>query len=93
MGTFHQDRGEYHGITIVVDTKGPRVYVGRCHDEDGQALLLADVDVHEEGQGGESKEQFIQRTARLGVWKKYDRLSVPKSEIASIRRLGDIPKS
>jgi hypothetical protein len=93
MGTFHDDRGEYHGITIVVDTKGPHIYIGRCHDEDERALLLLDVAAHQEGQDGESKEAFVQRTARQGIWKRHERLSVPKSEIASIRRLGDIPKS
>ena len=40
MGTFHQDRGELHGITVVVDTRGPRVYVGRCETEDAQEIVL-----------------------------------------------------
>jgi len=92
MGTFHQDRGEYHGITIVVDTNGPQVYIGRCHEEDDRALLLLDVAVHSEGHDGQTKEQFVQQAARRGIWKQVDRLSVPKSEIVSIRRLGDIPK-
>ena len=32
MGTFHNDKSELHGITVVVDTKGPKVFVGRCDD-------------------------------------------------------------
>jgi hypothetical protein len=34
MGTFHHGRSELHGITVVVDTHGPKVFVGRCDDLD-----------------------------------------------------------
>ena len=30
MGTFHSDKGDLHGITVVVDLKDTRVFVGRC---------------------------------------------------------------
>ena len=30
MGTFHQGKGDLHGITVVVDTTGRCVFVGRC---------------------------------------------------------------
>ena len=33
MGTFHHDKHELHGITVVVDTEGPKVFVGRCDEE------------------------------------------------------------
>ena len=44
MGTFHDDRGPLHGITVVVDTKGPQVYVGRCDTYDARWLVLNDAD-------------------------------------------------
>jgi len=90
MGTFHQDKSALHGITVVVDTKGPKVYVGRCDDEDEQQVLLVDVDVHEEGQNGRSKAQFIERVAKFGHWKKLDHFAVPRNEVTSIKRLGDM---
>jgi hypothetical protein len=91
MGTFHHDKHELHGITVVVDTTGPYVFVGRCDDVDDREVLLHDVDVHKEGQGGKSKEDFVTHAARFGVWKKHDRVAIPRSEVASIRRLGEIP--
>ena len=91
MGTFHHDKCELHGITVVVDTKGPQVYVGRCDDMDDDAVILLDVDVHEDGQGGRSKEEYVRQAARFGVWKKHARLVIPRSEVASVRRLGDVP--
>ena len=39
MGTFHDDMGELHGITVVVDTNGSMVYIGRCHEMDDERIL------------------------------------------------------
>ena len=89
MGTFHQGKSELHGITVVVDTDGPEVFVGRCDDEDDRGIFLDDVDVHCDGEGGRSKEDYVKRAAQLGVWKKYDHLLVPKDRVVSIRRLGE----
>jgi hypothetical protein len=89
MGTFHQNKSPLHGITVVVDTDGPEVFVGRCDDEDDRGIFLDDVDVHCDGEGGRSKEDYVKRAAQLGVWKKYDHLLVPKERVVSIRRLGE----
>ena len=90
MGTFHNDRGALHGITVVVETAGNDVYVGRCDTEDDQAIVLLDADVHADGAGGRSKEEFVQQAARVGHWKKHDRVVIPARDIVSVRRLGEI---
>jgi hypothetical protein len=90
MGTFHQGKHELHGITVVVDTHGPEVYVGRCDDMDERDIVLLDVDSHRAGDGGRSKEEYLERAARLGIWKKHDRLTLSRERVASIRRLGDL---
>jgi len=90
MGTFHHDKSELHGITVVVDTNGPKVYVGRCDDMDDEKVILLDVDIHEDGQNGRSKQQYVERAAKFGVWKKHERVIVPRAEVASVRRLGEM---
>ena len=90
MGTFHQDLGELHGITVVVDTHGPRVYVGRCDTVVPQGVVLLDGDVHEETEGGPTKDAWVQKAAKFGVWKTFEREVVPAAEVSSIRRLGDV---
>lgn len=90
MGTFHKDKSALHGITVVVDTKGPKVYVGRCDDEDGQQVILVDADVHEDGQNGKSKQQYVERAAKFGVWKKLDHVVIPRAEVVSMTKLGDV---
>lgn len=90
MGTFHQNKSQLHGITVVVDTRGSEIYVGRCDDEDDQRVVLLDVDVHRDGDEGVSKEQYLQRAAQFGVWKKHDHLVLDRAEVTSIRRLSEI---
>lgn len=90
MGTFHKDKSQLHGITVVVDTKGSKVFVGRCEDEDGEQVVLLDADVHEDGQNGRSKADYIKRAAKFGVWKKHDHVVIPREDVASITKLGEV---
>lgn len=90
MGTFHQDKHELHGITVVVDTVSDEIYIGRCDDLNDQGVLLLDVDVHKDGDDGRSKEDYVQRAAQFGIWKKFQRVVIPGANVASVRRLGDL---
>lgn len=90
MGTFHQNKGELHGITVVVDTTGAEVFVGRCDTVTPEGVILLDADVHRDGDGGRSKDEYVRRAAQLGVWKKFDRLVVPADKVTSVRRLGEV---
>ena len=90
MGTFHQNKSELHGITVVVDTSGPEIYVGRCDDMDDEAVILLDVDVHRDGENGKSKDDYVKRAAQFGVWKKHDRLVLDRGQVTSVRRLGEL---
>jgi hypothetical protein len=90
MGTFHADEHELHGITVVVDTVGDEVYIGRCDDMNEQGILLLDVDVHKDGDDGKSKLEYVERAAQFGIWKKFQRLVIPGPQVASVRRLGDL---
>ncbi len=90
MGTFHQNKSSLHGITVVVDTTGPEIYVGRCDDEDERRVVLLDVDVHRDGEEGVSKAQYLERAAQFGVWKKHDHLVLDRAQVTSIRRLGEV---
>ena len=89
MGTFHQDKGELHGITVVVDTHGPEVWVGRCDTVLDEGVILLDADVHREGEGGTTKEAYLKNAAMVGTWKKHDRVLLPMDRVASIRPLGE----
>jgi hypothetical protein len=75
-----------HGITVVVDTPGTTLYVGRYHSENEEGILLNDVDVRDVGDPS-AKEEYLARSAKLGVFRNTDRVRVPRAEVASVRKL------
>ncbi len=93
MGTFHHDKHELHGITVVVETTGPEVFVGRCDDIVAQGVILRDADVHREGDpasAGKSRAEFLEHARRFGAWPNLKRILVPAESVRGIRRLGEI---
>ncbi len=90
MGTFHQDKSQLHGITVVVDTNHTEVYVGRCDDIDEREVVLLDADRYRDGEEPGSREEYLEKAARFGVWKKYDRVVIPRSQVISVQKLGEL---
>ena len=90
MGTFHENKGELHGITVAVDTKGDEIWIGRCDEVTPAGVVLLDADKHRDGDEGRSKSEWLERASIYGVWKKFDRVVVPADEVASVQRLGDL---
>ena len=90
MGTFHQDRGELHGITVVVETRAGDCLVGRYDLEDERGLVLRDVDVHRADDAERTRETFLDRVSRFGPWPKHPALVLPRAEVASLRRLSEV---
>lgn len=90
MGTFHHGKGELHGITVVVDTTGSQVAIGRCDTVTPEGVILLDADVHDTDESEVSKEAWIQKAAMVGHWARHARILVPTDQVASITRLGDV---
>ena len=90
MGTFHQNLGALHGITVAVETTGDVVYVGRCHEANDTNVIMLDVDEHTEGEAGQTNAQYLAQAARWGVFKKHDHLVIPRAQVATIRPLGEL---
>jgi hypothetical protein len=90
MGTFHSDKGELHGITVVVRTKSGPVFVGRCDTVAHDGVYLLQADRHEEGQDGKSINEFLQAAKQWGHWPKIDALVVPTEDVAEVKRLTEI---
>jgi hypothetical protein len=91
MGTFHDNLGPLHGLTVVVDTEGALLVVGRCHQVTQTSVILHDADVFEDGAGGLSKEQYLKRAAKVGAFPRHPTVKLPLHEVTSISLLGEIP--
>jgi hypothetical protein len=86
---FHPGHAELHGITVVVETNGSRTYVGRYDSQDEQGVHMLDVGIHEET-AGESKDEYIKRSAKFGIRRDHKHLIVPAGEVARVTRLGEV---
>lgn len=89
MGTFHNDKSPLHGITVVVDTADDSLWVGRCHDEDAQRVILLDADVHQ-SHSDASREEWLSKASRFGVWGRHKSVVIPREQVVSLRRLGEV---
>jgi hypothetical protein len=86
---FHPGHQELHGVTVVLETRGSRLYVGRFDSQDERGVHLHDVGVYDAAVGGGSKQEFLQRCDKFGIRPEHRDLLVPAGEVVSIRRLVD----
>ena len=89
MRTFagHDAKHSLHGITVVVETTGAALFVGRCDDIDERGVHLRDADRHEEAASAVSRAEFLSRAQALGVWPNIQRVTVPAADVRQVTRL------
>jgi hypothetical protein len=83
----HADKGDLHGITVVVDTTGAELYIGRFFEQRDDGIVLLDVARHRDGANGVSKSKYVETAARFGQWKEFEQVVVPLPEVRSVSRL------
>lgn len=89
MGTFHQNKHDLHGITVVVDTDGEELFVGRLDDMDDERVILLDVDIHRESDEL-PRDEYLKRAAEWGVFAKHRHLVLDRARVTEVKRLGDL---
>jgi hypothetical protein len=81
----HRDRHDLHGLTVVVETDGAEIWVGRCDDIVAEGVRLRDADVHD---GGEpARAEWLAAARRVGVWPRHRNVLVPAARVTAVRRL------
>ena len=83
---FHPGHSELHGITVVLETNGDAVFVGRYHEETAQGVLLHDV---AEQRDPASRAEFLRKTLKFGVRAEQRHVVVPTAEVRRIVKLVD----
>ena len=79
-----------HGITVVVETDGAELWIGRCDDIVGDGVILKDADVHREGESERPRADWLARAKRFGVFPHHRLHLVPAASVVSVRRLVEL---
>ncbi len=85
---FHPGHEELHGITVLLEGRSGRLYVGRYHERVATGVLLHDAGIHDPA-SGVSREDYLRKTLKFGVKAEHKSLVVPIEEVGEIRKLGD----
>lgn len=93
MHSRHATKGELHGVTVVVDTLGIELFIGRFYEERANGIVLLDVALHNDNLSEISKEEYVQSAVRYGQWKEFDQVVVPREKVRSVSRLIDVDVS
>ena len=86
---FHPGHQELHGITVVLETRGSRTYVGRFDSQDERGVHLHDVGVHDSATADLPQDEFLRRCDKFGIRPEHRDLVVASSDVTRIRRLVD----
>lgn len=86
---FHPGHSELHGVTVVLETEGGVLYVGRYHEETPAGVLLHDVAEHHEAAGAVTAQEFVQKTLKFGVRAAHRHIVVPSASVRRVSRLVD----
>lgn len=78
------------GKEVVLDTRGPLVYLGRLTKIDGFFLTLEDVDVHDMMDGHTPKEKYILDARVSGIKRNRAKVLVRRDEVVSLSLLEDV---
>ena len=74
---------------MVVETRGTLTYVGRFDTEDERGVHLLNVGLHDAA-AGESKDEYVRRSAKFGVRAEEKHLVIPRDQVARITKLAEI---
>ena len=78
------------GQQVVVDTTGPYLYIGVLKKLSANAVLLADVDVHDSAESSTSNDLYLIEALKHGVRPNRRSAYVLSKGIVSISPLSDV---
>ena len=92
MRTFaaHESKHALHGITVVVETDGAELWIGRCDDIVPAGVILKDADVHRKGEGEKTRAEWLERAKRYGVHPRHRLTTVDAARVVAVRRLAEL---
>jgi hypothetical protein len=87
---FHPGHSALHGMTVVVETRGEKTYVGRYDSEDAAGVHLLDVGVHDAQEANISKDEYLRRSAKYGIRTDHKHITIPPEQVAGIKHISQL---
>jgi hypothetical protein len=81
---FHPGHDEWHGQTVVVYTRGPRIVVGRWDAVQGGEVLMRDAAEHADPA---TRAAWVAAARTYGVPVQHRTLTLPHGEVERVVRL------
>jgi len=81
---------QFVGQQVVLDAKGPFLYIGLLESIRADCFVLSEVDVHHRDESTTGSELYIIQSRRHGVRANRRRVHVLAREVASLSLLSDI---
>lgn len=86
---FHPGHEDLHGVTVVVDDRQGRTYVGRYHEATPRGIVLHDVAVRAQGEPID-RVAWLRRQLKFGVQVMERTVLVPGDSAGPVGRLVDV---
>lgn len=87
---FHPGHEDLHGITVVVDDRDGRTYVGRYHEATDRGMVLHDVAVRDALIDSIDRGEWLRRQLKFGVQVTHRTVLVPTDSASAPIRLSEI---
>ncbi|MDZ4675119.1 MAG: hypothetical protein SGI84_11740 [Gemmatimonadota bacterium] len=85
----HENRGELHGITVVMTGISGKTYMGRFHEETPRGVAMRDLGVHDPAVSEHDLATWVGRARKFGVPVEHRMLLVPADEVGVCVRLAE----
>jgi len=90
MGTFHDNLGDLHGITVLVETTSDVVFVGRCHEQNASEIVILDAADHDPTESDQTRTDWLKQATQWGVFPKHKVLRLPVTTVQKVTPLGQV---
>jgi hypothetical protein len=87
---FHPGHEDLHGVTVVIDDREGRTYVGRYHEATPRGVVLHDVAVRQAEGEPIDRATWLKRQLKFGVQVMQRTVVVPSESAGPVGRLVDI---
>ncbi len=81
---------KHSGENVVLDTKGPFLYVGELLTVQENSVVLKNADVHDKHSSNTSSERYLIDTKKFGIRMNRKSVTVLQRELISFSLLEDV---